>query len=251
MEDTYRPDVDLARKVLPGFLFDALLRIFEPGVPGCVLVGGTALSGFYAGHRRSDDLDLYTPDGQSFKIASLAVRQLAHHGVEIHDQQSTALYYRTVCRTGAASFTVDVVQDPAFFQVGKWHSTKEGIRVACLSTLLMCKAATLVSRASEKDLYDLIWLFDRFPALGPADLISLGQKIDGGLSAESILVSLSGAVLSEDACDFALDPGLSKKQIFARIQSLRKQLIEVLKDLGKVNPPPGLSEIVRRIKKVK
>ena len=245
MESSPRPDLALARKVLPKPLLQALSRIFSGGLSDCVLVGGSALSGFYAGHRRSDDLDLVTRDPANFKAVTLAAKQLP-----IDQQHASAMYFRANCTLAGHAFTIDVVQDPNFFQVGRWHQLENDITVASLDTLLMCKAATLVSRAGEKDLYDLIWLFDRFPEIDLSRFLQLGQEIDAGLNAESVLLSLAGAILKEEACDFSLDPGISKKQIYARIKSFRKQLLRELKDIKKVETPPGLAEIVKRIKEI-
>lgn len=251
MEDTLKPDIGLARNVLPAPLLEALIRLYQTGLADCVLVGGTALSGFYAGHRRSDDLDLYTKDPGSFRTATLAVKQLSRLGASIQQQQSTAFYSRAICRMDQLAFSIDVVRDPGFFDVGRWHLTEHRIQVASLSTLLMCKAATLVSRAGEKDLYDLIWLFDNCPGVDLDEMIRLGQRIDAGLSAESILLSLAGAVLREDACNFSISPTITPRHIHSQILSFRKHLIAELTDIKKVKTPPGLTEVVRRIKRMK
>ena len=63
------PQSSLAEQVLPGPLYQALTHVFGQGVSGCMLVGGTALAGYYAGHRRSDDLDLFTEDAFSQRAA--------------------------------------------------------------------------------------------------------------------------------------------------------------------------------------
>ena len=60
--------------MLPFPLLQALRHVFAQGLNDCVLVGGTALAGFYAGHRRSDDLDLFTGSATAFTQAVLAVR---------------------------------------------------------------------------------------------------------------------------------------------------------------------------------
>ena len=55
-----KPESGLAAEVLPPPLYRALTHVFAQGIDGAMLVGGTALAGYYAGHRRSDDLDLFT-----------------------------------------------------------------------------------------------------------------------------------------------------------------------------------------------
>ena len=48
-----------------------------------MLVGGTALAGYYAGHRRSDDLDLFVRDEAACRAAVLAVKSLVTLGAGI------------------------------------------------------------------------------------------------------------------------------------------------------------------------
>ncbi|MEW6751646.1 MAG: nucleotidyl transferase AbiEii/AbiGii toxin family protein [Candidatus Latescibacterota bacterium] len=69
-----------AARALPAPLYRALTRVFAQGISGCVLVGGTALAGYYAEHRRSDDLDLFTRDEPPFRAAVLAARSVAALG---------------------------------------------------------------------------------------------------------------------------------------------------------------------------
>ena len=76
-----------------------------------MLVGGTALAGFYAGHRRSDDLDLFTGSTTAFTQTVLAVRSLRALGVELHEVAHSNQYLRAVCNHRELAFTVDVVLD--------------------------------------------------------------------------------------------------------------------------------------------
>ena len=76
MEDTERPSLDLARTVLPHGLLKALEFIAESSSADTMLVGGTALAGFYAGHRRSEDLDLFCKSDEAFIATRLAVKAL-------------------------------------------------------------------------------------------------------------------------------------------------------------------------------
>ncbi|MBN2498954.1 MAG: nucleotidyl transferase AbiEii/AbiGii toxin family protein [Deltaproteobacteria bacterium] len=251
MDDSLEPSFELAERTLPAPLLASLVDLFEGGLTDSVLVGGTALSGFYAAHRRSDDLDIYTESPDSFRAAGLAVRGLAARGVSFGDGFSSAHYQRTSCERAGHRFTIDLVLDARFFEVGKWHAIEKGICVASLETLLMMKSAALVSRASEKDLYDLIWLFGRFPDLTLDAFIEHGQRIDAGLNRESLLLSVSGAELHKAACGFALDPSLDAARVLAQIGSFRAQLVRELADIRKVKPPVQLEQIVKRVKKLR
>lgn len=250
MEDNQEPSFALAERTLPRPLLLSLVDLFAPGLGDSVLVGGSALSGFYAAHRRSDDLDVYTRSKESFRAVSLSVKNLRDRGVSFQREFTSAMYYRAACERDGHHFTIDAVLDARFFEVGRWHSIENGLAVASLETLLMTKSAAMVSRASEKDLYDLIWLFNHLPGLSLDEFIEYGRKIDGGLNRESLLLSLSGAVLREEACDFSLDPAVGAGQVFAQVQSLQKQLVKELSVIRKVKPPARLAEIVRRIQKL-
>ena len=252
MESIPEPQVNLARKILPKPLYRALTHIFKQGVEGCMLVGGTALSGFYAGHRRSDDLDFFTQNEDSQKSTILAVKSLENIGTKFLEVSTeTAQYYRSTCELEGHQFTIDIVLDSNIFKVGQAVILKNNIHIADLKTMLMTKAATLVSRCSEKDLYDLIWIFQKIPDLNFAKLILLGHEIDSGVNAENILISLSGAILTEESCDFSLLPQANKITIYKDIIKFRREMIRGLKKYLQDQPAPPLKELVQRISKLK
>ena len=160
---------------LPAPLLESLRHVFAQGIGDCILVGGTALAGFYAGHRRSDDLDLFAGDTIGFKEAVLAVRSLSNIGVELQEMGRSNQYYRAVCYHKELGFTVDVVLDEHIVSVAETNATGDVV-VAGLPTLFAMKAATLVSRCGEKDLYDLLWLFNAYPDRELSELIELGTE---------------------------------------------------------------------------
>ena len=165
MEGSSRFDPSLADRVLPPPLLKSLRHIFAQGISDCLLVGGTALAGFYAGHRRSDDLDLFTGNAVSFRQTVLAVRSLRSIGVELQERSGSNQYYRAVCSLEDLSFTVDVVLDKRLLDIAE-TSAAGAVVVAGLPTLFAMKAAALVSRCSEKDLYDLLWAVQRVSRQG-------------------------------------------------------------------------------------
>ena len=83
--DSPRFEPSLAVRVLPPSLLSGAQARVAQRVSGCMLVGGTALAGFYAGHRRSDDLDLFTGSSAAFRQTVLAVRTLQSLGVELQE----------------------------------------------------------------------------------------------------------------------------------------------------------------------
>ena len=92
-------NIELARQILPPGLWRALEFIFAQQLPSTMLVGGTALAGFYAGHRRSDeDQELFTGVAAAYEAAVRAVKLLPSVGASLSGEFTTALYYRCTCR---------------------------------------------------------------------------------------------------------------------------------------------------------
>lgn len=225
MGNSKEPSLALAKKTLPAPLLQAIDFIFSEFSDGCCLVGGTALAGFYAGHRRSDDIDLFTKD-EFAQIASVrAVQALVRTGAELSNQRESRQYFHCLATLKGHRFTVDVVLDPHFHAVPSAIATLGNIRVATLEGILSMKMATLVSRCSEKDLYDLSWLFDNFRKPAFAEFVELGRVIDTGVNEESILISLSGSQLRESACLFAEQAGVSAHEVFQKVATFRDTLI--------------------------
>lgn len=83
-------------------------------------------------------------------------------------------------------------------------------------------------RSSPWKSYDLIWLFGHFPERTLSDVISLGSKIDGVVDGESMLISVQGANLRKEACDFSLDPNIGAAEIYRKISEFRDHLVRDL-----------------------
>lgn len=215
-----------------------------------MLAGGTALSGFYGLHRRSDDLDLFVRNDSSFQGVQRSCSRLPNIGVELTEVQRTKEYYHALCELEGHPFTLDVVVDANIFRVGDHHAAGERIVVADLPTLLKMKAAALLSRCGEKDLYDLIWLFGEFEEVAMADLISMGKEVDAGMDAEALLFSIASAPLSEEACNFSLDSRTSEKEIYEQINSFRQLLIRNLQDYLRDIPTPSMKELIKRLERL-
>ena len=92
------------------------------------------------------------------------------------------------------------------------------------------KCATLVSRCSEKDLFDLCWLFGHMPTMNIDTMIRYGKAIDGGVNAEMILHSLISNVPMKASCGFGLQQSAS--EILQQIEIFRNALIQEVKDRG-------------------
>lgn len=245
-----KPDLELARKVLLAPLFQALIHIFAQGIEGTLLAGGTALASFYAGHRRSDDLDLFTTDESHQRSCTLAIQSISKLGGSLRIQNTSSQYFEAMCELKNHRFKITAVTDSNLFQVGASIRLNNDVQITDLETLFKMKAATLVSRCSEKDLYDLIWLFGHFPDRTFSDLIRLGSEIDGGTQGEAMLSSLGGAILHKEACDFSLNSRFTAAHIFSEVQEFRKKLIRGITAHLEDEPAPALGELVKKLDKI-
>jgi len=210
-----------------------------------MLVGGTALAGYYAGHRRSDDLDIFTGAALAQEEAVLAVKSLGELGCAVAHERTSARFYHATCRLQGLDFTVQVVLDAHLFAVGSGLVAQDGVTVADLATLLKMKAATLVSRASEKDLYDLSWLFDHQRRLDVPSLIALGKEIDGGMEGEALLISLVGTPMQKAACGFSLTQ--TPADVLAEVTRTRDALIRGVERHLRQQPPLPIAALVRKL----
>ena len=225
MATAKKPRYDLAKKVLPDGLLKTIEHIFSQNIFDCVLVGGTALAGFYFGHRKSDDIDLFVKDECAFKAAIYAVKSLlSKKNIEILSERSSSQYFHCLTRFKDHTFTIDIVIDSNIFDVAKSETVEKNITVLTLDGLLKTKIATLVSRCSEKDLYDLLWLMEEYPKMDIQTLISCGMEIDGGMNAESLLISISGANLQKESCGFAKICNIDESRIYKRITVFQNEL---------------------------
>ncbi len=249
-----KPKERISEKATPEPLRKALVHIFSGISDGLWLVGGTALVGYYAEHRRSDDLDLFAIDAPAHRTAVMAVKSLSQKGALLSGERTTPTYYRANIQVQNHTFTVDVVLVEFLHQIGTAKKTTEGVWVVDLPTLFATKAACLVSRCSEKDLFDLDWMIRQMENFQIADLITAGAEIDGGLTVETLLISMQGAVLRKEACGFVLpSSGVTPAQAYQTISSLRKKLVQLLLEYEKKMTPPSevkaLSQVIRDSKK--
>ena len=119
MEDPSKFDPSLADHVLPSSLLKALKHIFAQGISECILAGGTALAGYFASHRRSDDLELFAGNTIAFTEAVMAVRSLKTIGTSMEERSHSNQFYRAICQLEGLSFTVDVVLDAAVLDIAR------------------------------------------------------------------------------------------------------------------------------------
>lgn len=250
------PFPQLSQQALPLALAKALKNIFSEVGEKVWLVGGTALAGFYAEHRRSDDLDLFAGNEVAYKGALHAVRSLKNKGAIFLNESTSPLYYHALIKFLDHQFTLDIVLDKHLHRVGKGIKAKDNIWVADINTLLATKIGTLVSRCSEKDLFDLDWFLGQIPEYKIENLIEIGNQIDAGLNLETLLISLQGAILKKEACHFLLPHSpITVDQAYNKITTLQKTLIQKLLDYQKNLPlsqeAKDIKQTLKDFKKIK
>ncbi len=242
------PNFKLAEKALPTPLRAAIEHLFAQNIQGCALVGGTAIAGFYAAHRRSDDMDLFTQDSGAQTAAVRAALSLKDIGATLDILQNTPNYFKSYATLDGHAFTIDVVLDANLFRVGKMVTLTNKVVVADLTTLLKMKSATLVSRCSEKDVFDLIWLLKQLPDATLADVMDWALEIDAGAIPDSLYNVVAGTILRSEACDFSLDPNVTATEIFKTIRKFQKELAQAFEDTINQKPLPPLGKLFRALK---
>lgn len=124
---------------------------------GFFLTGGAALAGFHLGHRTTDELDLFTIDAAAFERGRHVLRDIAEAlGGTLAIRQDTPRFLRAVLQRGDETVVVDLVHDQA--QLVSEKPEREGVRIDPAEEILVNKLTTLVSRAEERDLIDVMFL---------------------------------------------------------------------------------------------
>ena len=157
----------------------------------------------------------------------------------------SALRHAT-CHLDGHDFTVQVVLDPNLFAIHSGVEADDRVLVAALETLLKMKAATLVSRASEKDLYDLAWFFQQDGGLDVPTLLALGEQVDRGVNGEAVLISLIGTEPRESACGFSLAE--APEEVHAEVIRTRKALIRGVEAYLHEQVAPPIAELINKLR---
>lgn len=249
------PRKTISPKAVPEAIRKSLRHIFVQAGDGLWLVGGTALAGYYAEHRRSDDIDLFAQDTIAHQAAIRAAQSLKNQGTHLANERHTPTYFHADAEYEGHHFTIDIVLDENLFRIGHGVKTDDGIYVADFETLFAMKAACLVSRCSEKDLFDLDWFFSQRGGIDVAEMANKGQLIDAGVSIETLLIGIKGANLRQEACHFLLPKSpLTIDAAYKKITVLQKKLIQMLLEYEKKLPPSkevkALKQSVKDMKKI-
>lgn len=196
------------------------LSIFFQGSPPFFLTGGTALSAFYLGHRYSEDLDLFTLDGDAFDRVPLYVTDAMSNLKAAAVSLQTAPQFRRykISRQGD-SVIVDFVRETVP-QISGEKNRLDGITVDTLGDITANKVCTVLSRAEIKDYIDLYFL-DR-AGYRLENYIEAAQRKDAGVSQATLAYLLSEFRLSK-VPNFMIVP-VSLEELQEYFQSLARKL---------------------------
>jgi hypothetical protein len=136
----------------------AVLRAFFARERGFHLTGGAALAGYYLGHRTTDDLDLFALDDPPFERGRHVLSAVAAElGASLAITQDVPGFLRVILKRNDEALVIDLVRE----RVAQLHPDKperEGVRIDPPDEILANKLNTLVSRAEERDLIDVLFL---------------------------------------------------------------------------------------------
>jgi hypothetical protein len=196
----------LQRAVLEGF-FRYESRFF--------LTGGAALAGFYLHHRSTLDLDLFTLDPEAFAVGRRALDAAAADlGATITVRQHAPGFERLVVARADEAVVVDLVFERVVQTAGPKRRIGT-IAVDPVEEILANKLTTVLSRAEERDLVDLLWLERQGLRIEGALAAALAK--DGGCTPAALAWVLSDVTIPDDA---ALPGGVTGAELRAFVSEL-------------------------------
>jgi len=187
------------------------------------LTGGSALGMFYLDHRRSYDLDLFTPieDINTLSLGSQMIRIARLIGATCDVVQTTPDFLRFELRRGAEHELIDLVVDRVP-QLDEEKRREGTVRVDTLREIIANKWAALLGRSELKDVVDLFFLertgHDIFDGFEDA------RQKDAGLD-PAILSHLLQAVRIREIPGYMIEP-LSVEELQAFVDRLRQEMAE-------------------------
>jgi len=144
------------------------------------LTGGTALAGFYFGHRTSVDLDFFslqTFDHRKLRQHLESIARSVGGGYEVRTDADSLL--TGIIKVGEESLKVDLVQDiPVHFGA---LQAAGAIRIDALENIGSNKITAIYGRLAPKDFVDLYWILEVDKRLDFEELLKDAKKKDLGV----------------------------------------------------------------------
>ncbi len=184
------------------------------------LTGGTALGAFHLGHRRSDDLDLFTRDRGAFDARVKEFQVLmADERLPVTHGTAGVGFRRFVVSDGAEQLPVDLAVDTAP-ALAPPLVAENRLEVDSLDDIAANELATILGRSELRDYVDLYFL-----ARHGVDLLALlpaAQRKDGGLDAATLAFVLSEVKVNR--APEGLEEPITREQLQAFVDDLRTRL---------------------------
>jgi predicted nucleotidyltransferase component of viral defense system len=185
----------LVKSTLDSFQ-EEILRKFFSRESGYFLSGGGALAGFYLGHRKTEDLDLFTLNDEIQRGFEILREVGVELGATIEPLQTSPDFRRVLVSRDDDAVVIDLVREYVY-QVDGQKRIVNGIRVDTAEEIFANKLAALLSRSEIRDLVDIYELEKAGYAFEPA--LWAAAKKDTGLSAAQLAWVLSNIRLSDSA----------------------------------------------------
>ena len=164
---------DIQREIL-GHLKDI------PELEAFTLTGGTALSRFYLGHRKSNDLDFFTSEEELIQPFSLKIEEaLNKAGFSVERKRGFRSFVELAVSAHSESTVIHLALDSPS-RLDPVISTGEfpGLKIDSLRDIAANKLLALFGRATLRDFVDVFFLIrEKFKK---NDLILMAQKKDPG-----------------------------------------------------------------------
>lgn len=144
------------------------------------LTGGTALSRFYLGHRKSDDLDFFTSEGELLQPVSLKIEEaLRKTGADVERQRGFRSFIELIVRVPPESTIIHLALDsPYRLDPTVMPAEFPGLRIDGLRDLAANKLLALFGRATLRDFVDVFFLVKE--KFAKNDLTLMAKKKDPG-----------------------------------------------------------------------
>lgn len=153
------------------------------------------LVGFYLGHRRTEDLDLFTMENEVENGFRLVVEVAKSLGANVEPIQTSPNFRRILLKRGAEAIVIDLIREYVI-QVSPEKTVINGIRIDTPDEILANKLCSLLSRSEIRDLVDVRELERAGFSLENA--LTAAAKKDSGLTAAQLAWVLYQIKLSAD-----------------------------------------------------
>ena len=160
------------------------------------LTGGAALSGYYLGHRATQDVDLFTTEDILEDAERILTEVADELGGTIERVRTSPEFRRRLLRRGSEAVVVGLVRDRS----PQIHSDKDirgAVRVDTADEIFANKLCAILSRAEVRDLVDVMFL--ERAGLGLEEGLKNAARKDAGLTAGQLGYVLSQVSLGDDA----------------------------------------------------